>query len=477
MIYSRELLATGIQEVTGEISPSIRLSASQNMKDVCETEFTIEYTLDKHIALSMKIQKCPHARRQKVRTVLFVMPDAFHLGWMGATCRLFHFAEAFRKIGFDVVLLAGKRTNRKVQASIDQQFPGLVLRTLHTGAYPRIVDVGRVPRRAWRALWKMHGAEYYAARLSFGWSDFLDISKVIRELEHYKVVPDLIFGISGGYLEGGAAADRLARVFNVPWILELRDPPRWCGLGPERATVREKFLLLLKGSARQIVTSDSYRRYLIESFDLRPESVWTIYRCVDDKIQINCREGGTWRILYAGSLDGGRSLAPLIYGYRRALEQESDLKTSSCIEVAGTGPGIREAKELSKRLGIELHVYGNVPKEHADELAGLASLLVLVQSEEACRFQIPGKLFDYMAYGKPILAIMPECEAADIARRSGLGFIHPSEDIDGIADTLIKLWSDWRAGVPSVQMNCEYISQFSVKLLPERLRQVLEGLL
>ncbi len=108
----------------------------------------------------------------------------------------------------------------------------------------------------------------------------------------------------------------------------------------------------------------------------------------------------------------------------------------------------------------------------------MASALVVLQTVETSRFQIPGKIFGYMRVGKPILAIMPpECEAATILLRSGLGLVHHPEDIDGIANTFMNLWTDWRAGRPSVQMDRDYVKQFSVRRLPRELCQVLEDLL
>jgi len=415
-------------------------------------------------------------RMGKDHTVLIVMPDAFHLGYMGATRRLFHFAAAFQELGFNTVLLAGKRVGGRVQAEIDRQFPALVLRTEHSGAYPRIVDVGPLLRRAWRGLWKARGAEYYAARLSFGWADVLDISRVLKEFERLAIKPDIIWAVSAGYLEGAVAADRLSKVLKVPWILELRDPPRGCGLGPQREMICKEFTRLLQASARQVVTTDSYREHLVWKFNLAPEHIWTIHHCIENDPQVTYKGGECWRIAYAGSLDEGRSLSPVIWAYYTAVQREPSLRISSLLEIAGTGPGIYEAEKLAQRLGVEVVIHGPLPKEKAGELIRRAHLLIVVQSEASCRFQVPGKIFDYIASGVPILGIMPQCEGADILCRSGLGFIHHPGDVDGIADTLIKLWSDWRAGVISVQVNRDFVSQFSVKNLPEKLCSVLEGL-
>ncbi len=412
--------------------------------------------------------------------VLLVMPDAFHLGWMGTTRRLFHLADAFRELGFNVVLLAGKMTNAQLQAKIDRQFPGLVLRTHHTGAYPCLLDIAPLPRRAWRAFWKARGSEYYAARLSYGWASVLNVGQVIKEVEQRGFRPDLIWGISAGYLEGGVAADRLAKALGVPWIFELQDPPRGCGLGPDRATIYKEFTRLLRSAAQVVVTTESYRNKLLKDFALIPEAIRTIHLTYEGGLieGASCHHSGRWRLVYTGSLQGGRSLAPLLHGLGEALVREPRMHGSISMEIAGTGSGLDETRKLSERLGVKESVrfYGYVDREQAEELHRQANVLIVVQTVDTSKLQVPGKIFEYMRMSRPILAIMPECEAADILRRSGLGLIHHPEDIDGIADTLIKLWSDWRTGRSSVRMDYDYVTQFSVKNLPEKLRPVLEGL-
>jgi hypothetical protein len=165
-----------------------------------------------------------------------------------------------------------------------------------------------------------------------------------------------------------------------------------------------------------------------------------------------------------------------MYAYRKACEREPGLETGGSIEIAGTGPGVGAAQKLARKLGLNLRVHGSVQRAQADELVGRADLLVVVQTETASRFQVPGKLFDYIAGKTPILAIMPECEAAEIARNSGLGFVHQPQDVHGMAQTLVALWSDWHEGRPSVAVAPEYVSQFSVRSLPNRLQSLLKGL-
>ena len=413
--------------------------------------------------------------------VLMVMPDAFHLGWLGATRRLFHLAGAFRELGFAVALLAGKITNVRVQAQIDRQFPGVVLRSGHTGAYPRLIDVTPISRRAWRALWKVRGLEYYMSRLSYGWAEAVDVNRVMKELEQRFGRPNLIWGVCTGYLAGGKAADRLAKLLGVPWVFELQDPPWGCGLGPGRETVRAEFKRLLESATKLVVVTESYRRKLLTEFTLNSQALQTIYLTYDCEpiSDSNIRHDEKWRVVYTGSLDGGRTLTPLFQGVHKALSIKPQLSSSIGIEIAGKGSGLNEARRVSKVLGLQqlVRFHGYLACNEAGSLSKKADALVVMQTADTSMYQIPGKIFEYVSYGKPILAIMPpECEAADILRRSGLGFIHHAEDIDGIADTLIRLWSDWRAGAASVQVDRDFVSQFSVRNLPEKLRSVLEGL-
>lgn len=424
------------------------------------------------------IQKntCP----KESHSVLFILQEAFHLGWMGATRRLFQFAGGFHELGFNVGLLASKMVDSDTQSKIDRQFPGLVFRTEHTGAYPRAMDVSVIPRRAWRGIWKLRGEEYYDAQLSYGWASALNVDRVIRQFDSEGFKPDLLWGICGGYLDGGVAADKLANRLNLPWIFELRDPPRGCGLGKDRAAICAEFRRLLESSFRIVVTTRSYQEHLIERFSLNAQNVDVIYSLLEEEFQ-DLRDfacSSPWHIVYVGSLNEGRSLDPLLNGFCAAIDRQPHLEDNSIIDIAGSGLELVEMETLAKNIGINnnLCIHGYIPRDKVNALVKSAGILIVAQTNRTSRFQIPGKLFEYMSYGKPIIGIMPtECEAANILRHSGLGFIHSEADISGIADTLIRLYADWAAKRSSVKINHNYISQFSPSSFPNRLRSVLPG--
>lgn len=407
--------------------------------------------------------------------ILMVMPGAFHLGWAGATRRLFHLAEAFRSVGYNNALLAGKYTTAYVQEEIDNQFPGLVLRAHHTGAYPRMVDVAHLPRRAWRALWKARGQEYYWFQLSLGWGRNLDVDLALRTLRQQCLNPKLIWGVSCGYLDGAVAAERISRALNVPWIFELHDPPWGAGLGPDRVAVKCKFTELLHSASAIVVTAETYKEELIQKFGISEGRVHTIPLAYENtQGKITATAGDRFVLIYAGSLDGGRSLVPLLYALEQATTQTTGMALSCRLVLAGKGHGFEEVKQFTvgNKLARVVDTRGQVSGMEALVLLETANLQIIVQPAQSY-LQVPGKVFESLRAGKPVLGIMPkDCEAAKILRRSGLGFIHESTDIDGIRNTLTHLWRAWKEGRSIVTPDEGYISQFSVERLPEKIRSI-----
>jgi glycosyltransferase involved in cell wall biosynthesis len=418
-----------------------------------------------------------------MKTALIIKSDAFHLGWMGATRRIFGLAQGFRGLGYEMVLLAGPHTNSGVQADVDRAFPGEVIRTVHTGDYPRLLDVAPLPRRAWRAGWKARGADHYWSRLSWGWADRLDLNWLRRELGGRGIRPAFVWGVSTSFLDGAVAAARIADAYSLPWVFELQDPPRCAGQGVDRVRIVEKFHDLLKGSSVIVVTTESYRRVLLQKFHVPPEKVHTIHLTFDESSRKSPdapAADGIFRIVYAGSMEDGRSMVPVMRGLGLAFERTDEMRTAVLLELAGKGSGFEEAISTAKSLSLSESVRYLGYMDGTAVQAALqqrADALVVTQTMQTAIQQIPGKIFESFVLKRPILGVMPpDCEAADILRRSGFGRVHGEDDAEGIAQTLTELWCDWRKGQPSINPDNDYISRFSSVRLPGKLKRVLEAI-
>jgi glycosyltransferase involved in cell wall biosynthesis len=63
------------------------------------------------------------------------------------------------------------------------------------------------------------------------------------------------------------------------------------------------------------------------------------------------------------------------------------------------------------------------------------------------RAVLSGKVFEYLAAERPILAaVPPDGEAARLLRETGAGIVVPSDDVEAIKAALAGLVARWKAG-------------------------------
>jgi len=59
---------------------------------------------------------------------------------------------------------------------------------------------------------------------------------------------------------------------------------------------------------------------------------------------------------------------------------------------------------------------------------------------------VPGKAYEYLATGRPILGALPEGDAREIISASGLGYVADPCDDAALAAAIVRLHADWRRG-------------------------------
>jgi glycosyltransferase involved in cell wall biosynthesis len=136
--------------------------------------------------------------------------------------------------------------------------------------------------------------------------------------------------------------------------------------------------------------------------------------------------------------------------------------------------------ELAETLGIKkyLDVKGYINKAESLQLLGSCSLLFLPLESRGTGepLFIPGKLFEYLSTGKPVLALCdPESDAGRIISDSGMGIICEPDNVAHIADSLqqIIIHPEQLSGRSP---NHTFISKFSWKETTRRMAAVLSGL-
>ena len=111
-------------------------------------------------------------------------------------------------------------------------------------------------------------------------------------------------------------------------------------------------------------------------------------------------------------------------------------------------PADREYLE-SLELGDRVELIDYVPRRESLRLQKEADALLLLIPEAGGRGRgvLSGKVFEYLAAERPILAIVPpDGAAAQLIRDTDAGVVAAPEDEDGIRDALRSLHARWQAG-------------------------------
>ena len=129
------------------------------------------------------------------------------------------------------------------------------------------------------------------------------------------------------------------------------------------------------------------------------------------------------------------------------------------IETHFIGRVSREAAGLLERSGAQIRQPGFMPHRKAlDYLRDEIDYALLIVGSKSA---YSGKLFEYMASGKPILAITPQDGAiARLLRETGAGWSADPGDGNAIRDMLLRAFDALHEASFPVQRNMEAIRRF-----------------
>lgn len=170
---------------------------------------------------------------------------------------------------------------------------------------------------------------------------------------------------------------------------------------------------------------------------------------------------GKFVVAYVGSLYAHHrdALRAFLQAWGEVAERNKAFDAASVFWVVG---------RCDPEVECELREWKNVPAEilgyraHAEGLSrlkGAATLLLLIKDldPDVDLVTIPGKLFEYVAAGPPIIMIGPEGDAAEIVRGAE-GAVLPQNNVAGIASSLEGLFQDWslHPNRPAKQRSSQY---------------------
>jgi glycosyltransferase involved in cell wall biosynthesis len=275
----------------------------------------------------------------------------------------------------------------------------------------------------------------------------------------------------------GAAVKRAA---GIPWVADLRDslvanPHRRAESVIVRAkeTGEQAVARLVAGSADAIV---GVSEAIVDEMSEREPRGRLVHISngsdFDDFAGLDYTRGTRFRITHTGSFFGKRDPRPFL----TALARVDDVVARFVGDFRSSDREWAETLELGDRL--ELIPYA--PRRRALELQRDSEALLLLIPEAGGRGRgvLSGKVFEYLAAERPILAVVPpDGAAAELLRETGVGVVVAPDDVDGMERELTALREAWRAGdLEATRLSDEWRRKLSRRTRVEELAQLLDEL-
>lgn len=169
----------------------------------------------------------------------------------------------------------------------------------------------------------------------------------------------------------------------------------------------------------------------------------------DDFAGLEYTPAERFRITHTGSFFGKRDPRPFLQAFK-----EADLDAVARFVGDFRSTDREWAADLG--LGDRLELVDYLPRAEALRVQRDSEALLLLIPEAGGRGKgvLSGKVFEYIAAGRPILALVPpDGAAADLIRETGAGVVVAPDDVDAIREALIAMHGRFAdGGLPSVEL-------------------------
>ncbi len=245
----------------------------------------------------------------------------------------------------------------------------------------------------------------------------------------------------------------------VPWVADFRDP--WLASafrgerGPHVRAKRAAETRLARAVVRRAAALTCVTQTIADElarFDPAAPARTTVIgngADLDDFTAFEHRRNERFTLVHAGSFIGSRSLEPVLTAVRELEARRPELRGAIRVRFVGD---LREADRARAAALAVPHAWeetGHLTYSEALRAQREADALLLLIPHASGHGPaiVSGKVFEYVAARRPILAVVPPGgAAAALVRGLGGGPVADPADVAGIAAALEGLVDEWRAG-------------------------------
>jgi len=277
----------------------------------------------------------------------------------------------------------------------------------------------------------------------------------------------------------GAAVKRTT---GAAWVADLRDPltshPHRRGYESQLARLKEASVggvgRLVASQADAIVAASDAIAEEARGLEPKGKVVTIANGCdFDDFAGLAHHPSDRLRITHAGHFHGKRDPKPFLQAL--AGSGLEDL----VVRFAGDFREVDRQYAESLGLGERLELLGDVSRRRSLELQRDSEALLLLVPESGGRGRgvLTGKIYEYLAAERPILAVVPpDGAAAQLVRETGAGVVVRPDDVKAMREALLDLHRRWRDGsLDDTSLSAEWRQRLARGARVEELADVLRS--
>lgn len=302
--------------------------------------------------------------------------------------------------------------------------------------------------------------------------------KIIKEEK-----PDIIFSSSPPPTVH-LIAKKLAKWSGIKWVADFRDP--WTDIHYYENQNRNKVVKQFDSYLERAVLRDADKISCISRLDIEedfakktdPDKCVNIANGYDEADFRNIKTGETksnkFIILHIGAVGKERNPLNLFKAICKLADEKIITPETLTLRFIGYVDELVLQSIKSKNIEPFVDFIDYLPHSEAIAQTIFADvMLLLVTQSEKNRRILPGKTFEYMRTGKPILALGPENgEVARILKQTKTGSIFNYQNEEKIFQKLTDLIRAWKKGKQGEFKGGEQIQLFSRKKLTEKLTEL-----
>ncbi|MBN2638803.1 MAG: glycosyltransferase family 4 protein [Bacteroidales bacterium] len=275
---------------------------------------------------------------------------------------------------------------------------------------------------------------------------------------------------------------KLHHKFNIPWLADFRDP--WTNIDfydqlrlsryADKKHHKMERMVLSTASAVTVVSKgmvSDFEKIVKRNYVVVPNG----YDKDDLKIDtVIPSDSDRFTLSHIGSLTRTRNAANLWEVLGELVKEDKTF--SEMLEVKNVGKIDVHAVDSMVRFGIEKYLQriDYIPHEEVIAEQQRASvLLLLINNTPNAHLVLTGKIFEYLASGRPIICIgPPNGNAAEIIQKTGCGSVFDFSETEELKKEIFRLYQAYLLGEKPYK--CSGVDQYDRENLTGNISQILD---